>query len=490
MTNTTKNNFQPHPFHLVSPSPWPLYTCVSLLTLTTAGVLTMHGFTYADNFLYFALVSLVLSMSFWFRDVISEYTMLYIPFVISIIKASIVTLHFLIRSVAFVIIAERKTMASMQRILVANITESFGLLQAFADALKLLLKEYISPTQANLILFLLGPIITLILFIVGINFSSVTVNSPLEKNIWDIYYSIIFLIFFIYFGLFFFNNKYIKSNYPLIYKLGILILFFVLTCIVYSLCLNVNYVLEYFLGIFFRKLYDYIYFMRGYKPSNTGFEGSSSGGNGDPQKEPGKETPKTKDKDKKKYKTERWSTYSEYIRSTEKETKEQKNEKRRNKRANIKSAETKEEREERLAPERERIKKLRADIRSTETEEQKEERLAHERERIKNYKVDIRSTETEEQKEERLVHEREINKASREKMKPVQAELRSMETEEQKNERLAREREINKVTWEKTISTETEEKKINRVARNNKNSQEYRIRKRIKKKSNINNILN
>jgi len=27
------------------------------------------------------------------------------------------------------------------------------LLQAFADALKLLLKEYVSPTQANIILF-------------------------------------------------------------------------------------------------------------------------------------------------------------------------------------------------------------------------------------------------------------------------------------------------------------------------------------------------
>ncbi len=76
MTNITRSNFQAHPFHLVSPSPWPLYTCVSLLTLTTTGVLTMHGFTYADNFLYFALVSLVSSMSFWFRDVISEATYL------------------------------------------------------------------------------------------------------------------------------------------------------------------------------------------------------------------------------------------------------------------------------------------------------------------------------------------------------------------------------------------------------------------------------
>ena len=42
-----------------------------------------------------------------------------------------------------------------------------GLLQAFADALKLLLKEYVSPTQANLGLFFLGPIITLIFSLLG-----------------------------------------------------------------------------------------------------------------------------------------------------------------------------------------------------------------------------------------------------------------------------------------------------------------------------------
>jgi NADH-ubiquinone oxidoreductase chain 1 len=38
----------------------------------------------------------------------------------------------------------------------------YGSLQAFADALKLLLKEYISPAHANTILFFFGPIITLI----------------------------------------------------------------------------------------------------------------------------------------------------------------------------------------------------------------------------------------------------------------------------------------------------------------------------------------
>lgn len=70
-------------------------------------------------------------------------------------------------TVAFVTVAERKTMASMQRRLGPNVVGYYGLLQAFADALKLLLKEYVSPTQANLVLFFLGPVITLIFSLLG-----------------------------------------------------------------------------------------------------------------------------------------------------------------------------------------------------------------------------------------------------------------------------------------------------------------------------------
>nr|Q9ZZ38.1 RecName: Full=NADH-ubiquinone oxidoreductase chain 1; AltName: Full=NADH dehydrogenase subunit 1 [Trichophyton rubrum]CAA77189.1 NADH dehydrogenase subunit 1 [Trichophyton rubrum] len=69
--------------------------------------------------------------------------------------------------VAFLTISERKTMASMQRRLGQNIVGYYGLLQAFADALKLLLKEYVAPTQANIILLFLGPIITLIFSLLG-----------------------------------------------------------------------------------------------------------------------------------------------------------------------------------------------------------------------------------------------------------------------------------------------------------------------------------
>ena len=100
------------------------------------------------------------------RLVIQNLTMLYTPTLISIIEVLLVAVPVLM-TVAFVTVAERKTMASMQRRLGPNVVGYYGLLQAFADALKLLLKEYVAPTQANLALFFLGPVITLIFSLLG-----------------------------------------------------------------------------------------------------------------------------------------------------------------------------------------------------------------------------------------------------------------------------------------------------------------------------------
>src|ERR1700727_503613 len=92
---------------------------------------------------------------------------MYLPItLISIIENLLLMLPALL-AVAYVTVAERKTMGSMQRRLGPNAVGYYGLLQAFADALKLLLKEYVAPTQANLILFFLGPIITLIFSLLG-----------------------------------------------------------------------------------------------------------------------------------------------------------------------------------------------------------------------------------------------------------------------------------------------------------------------------------
>nr|YP_009424474.1 NADH dehydrogenase subunit 1 [Graphis lineola]ASB29161.1 NADH dehydrogenase subunit 1 [Graphis lineola] len=92
--------------------------------------------------------------------------MTYIQTLIPIVEVLVLIVPILL-IVAFITIAERKTMASMQRRLGPNAVGYYGLLQAFADALKLLLKEYVSPTQSNIILFFLGPILTLVFSLLG-----------------------------------------------------------------------------------------------------------------------------------------------------------------------------------------------------------------------------------------------------------------------------------------------------------------------------------
>ena len=74
MTNLVRSNFQAHPFHLVSPSPWPILTCVSLFILTTSGVSTMHSFYFSNNIFFLGLITVIYSMCLWFRDIISEAT--------------------------------------------------------------------------------------------------------------------------------------------------------------------------------------------------------------------------------------------------------------------------------------------------------------------------------------------------------------------------------------------------------------------------------
>jgi cytochrome c oxidase subunit 3 len=74
MSYVNRSNFQAHPFHLVSPSPWPVFSSITLLTLTTSGVLTMHGFANVSSIFFCVLGTLVYTMFLWFRDIISEAT--------------------------------------------------------------------------------------------------------------------------------------------------------------------------------------------------------------------------------------------------------------------------------------------------------------------------------------------------------------------------------------------------------------------------------
>lgn len=81
-------------------------------------------------------------------------------------KILLITVPLLV-AMAMLTYAERKVIAAMQLRKGPNVVGPFGLLQPFADGLKLFLKETIIPTKANRVMFLLAPMITFALALLG-----------------------------------------------------------------------------------------------------------------------------------------------------------------------------------------------------------------------------------------------------------------------------------------------------------------------------------
>jgi NADH-quinone oxidoreductase subunit H len=97
---------------------------------------------------------------------LGEFMTMIWPLLVVIGKILLVVVPLLV-SVAMLTYFERKVIAAMQLRKGPNVVGFMGLLQPFADGLKLLLKETIIPAQANKIIFLIAPMLTFVLALVG-----------------------------------------------------------------------------------------------------------------------------------------------------------------------------------------------------------------------------------------------------------------------------------------------------------------------------------
>jgi NADH:ubiquinone oxidoreductase subunit H len=118
-----------------------------------------------------------------YKDKIIEFLSIYSK-IIEILEIIIIVLI----GVAYITLAERKVMGSMQRRKGPNIVGIYGILQPLADGLKLVIKEIIIPQQSNKIFFMLGPILTLTLSLIIWIPLPFGINSVIYENQYGILY--------------------------------------------------------------------------------------------------------------------------------------------------------------------------------------------------------------------------------------------------------------------------------------------------------------
>jgi NADH-quinone oxidoreductase subunit H len=88
------------------------------------------------------------------------------PLILILVKILAFILPLLL-AVAYLTYAERKVIAAIHLRKGPNVVGPFGLMQPFADGLKLFIKETVVPTGANPVVFLLAPVVTFVLALVG-----------------------------------------------------------------------------------------------------------------------------------------------------------------------------------------------------------------------------------------------------------------------------------------------------------------------------------
>jgi NADH-quinone oxidoreductase subunit H len=97
-----------------------------------------------------------------YADAIHFFTTNWLGQAIVILAECLLVTGPLLVAVAYMTYVDRKVWASIQLRRGPNVVGVFGLLQPFADGLKLLLKETIVPSSANTVLFLIAPMITFV----------------------------------------------------------------------------------------------------------------------------------------------------------------------------------------------------------------------------------------------------------------------------------------------------------------------------------------
>lgn len=107
-------------------------------------------------------------------------------FLIIVLIKILIIIIFLLIAVAYFTLAERKILGAIQRRKGPNVVGLFGLMQPLADGFKLLVKEAVVPSISNKFIFIMSPIITFFMSLVGwaaISFDKYSTLSEINLGI-------------------------------------------------------------------------------------------------------------------------------------------------------------------------------------------------------------------------------------------------------------------------------------------------------------------